>query len=141
MIGKAEWFCPRKFGWGLGIKTKEGWLYIIGAVALLAAASSLLPAEYRGAATLAIAALLAIDVLSLMPKVYSKLDEREERHQLMAERNASFAAVALLVAYGLWLGLTLPASQLEGQLLPIAGIAVAMAAVKGATLLYAERER
>jgi len=73
--------------------------------------------------------------------VYSKLDEREQKHQLMAERNASFAAVAGLVAYGAYLGATLPAAQLEQQILPIACVLLAMAIVKGATLMYAEKKQ
>lgn len=140
VIGKPEWFCARKFGWGVGIKTKEGWLYILGIIAVVAAATYLLPLEYRLPATFAIVAVLVLDVLAMMPKVYAKLDEREQRHQLVAERNASFTAVAGLVAYGAYLGITLPASQLEQQILPIAGIAVAMALVKGATLLYVEKK-
>ena len=27
MFGKAEWFAPKKFGWGLTPVTKEGWIY------------------------------------------------------------------------------------------------------------------
>lgn len=140
MIGKPEWFCARKFGWGLGIKTKEGWFYILGVIAVLMAATYLLPAQYRLPATMAIVAVLVVDVLSIMPKVYSKLDEREQRHQLIAERNASFVAVAGIIAYAFYLSFTLPAGQLEQQLLPLVGIVLAMALAKGATLMYVEEK-
>lgn len=141
MIGKPEWFCARKFGWGLGIRTKEGWAYIILAVLVIAGVSFLpLDAGMKMVAVGGLVALLVLDVLTIMPKVYSKLDEREQRHQLVAERNASFVAVAGVIGYALYLSATLPAGALEAQLFPLIGIAVAMAVAKGATLLYMEQK-
>jgi hypothetical protein len=142
MIGKPEWFSPRKFGWGLGIRTREGWMYIAAVVILMFAAMQLpIGAGLKAVAATAIAALLALDVLTIMPAVYAKLDEREQMHQLVAERNASFVAIAGIVAYALYTTMTLPIRQAEGQLLPLIGLAVVMAIAKGATLLYMEKER
>ena len=142
MIGKAEWFSPRKFGWGLGIKKAEGIVYIgIFILAVVAIGMSGLDNSLKGILSAAVIGLLMLDVLDIMRKVYSKLDEREQRHQLVAERNAAFVAVAGLVAYGFYLGFTLPPAQLESHLLPLIGVGLAMAAVKGATLLYMEREK
>lgn len=141
MIGKPEWFCARKFGWGLGVKTKEGWAYIaIAALAAIGATMLPLDANAKIAAAGAVVAILVLDVLTIMPKVYSKLDEREQRHQLVAERSASFVAVAGIIGYALYLSATLPKSAMEQQLLPLIGIAVAMAMAKGATLMYMEQK-
>ncbi|MFA6489805.1 MAG: hypothetical protein WCT52_03925 [Candidatus Micrarchaeia archaeon] len=142
MIGKAEWFCPRKFGWGLGIKKVEGIVYTgVFILAVVAIGMSGLDNSLKGILSAVVIGILTLDILDIMRKVYSKLDEREQRHQLVAERNAALVAIFGLVAYGLYLGFTLPPAQLEAQLLPLVGVAVAMAAVKGATLLYMEREK
>jgi len=141
MIGNPDWFCPRKFGWGLGVNSAGGIVYI-GAIIVLIGAVWNLPIEVNQRAILStiIIGLVVVDTLDIMRKVYSKLDEREKRHQLEAERNASFVAVAGMVAYGLYLGFTLAPEQVTSQLMPLVGIAVAMAAAKGATLLYLEKE-
>lgn len=142
MIGKPEWFSPRKFGWGLGVKKWEGIAYIGVLIALvLAAWHSPLDATLRAALSTVLIGLFALDFIDIMNKVYGKLDERERKHQLIAERNAGFVAVAGLIAYGLYLGFTLPPSELESRLFPLIGIALAMALAKGATLLYMEREK
>ena len=143
MIGKAEWFSPRKFGWGLGLRTKESVAYVAIAVALVIGASSLpLPVEQRFAIAIAIGALLLADFLHIMLQVYSKLDEREQKHQAAAERNAAFVAVACIAAYLAFVA----ASSAEGpqalqeKLLPPIAVLVAMSIAKGATLLYLERK-
>jgi len=142
MIGNPDWFCPRKFGWGLGVKSAGGIAYILAIVVLIGAAWNLsIDVGQRAIVSTVIIALVVIDTLDIMRTVYSKLDEREKRHQLESERNASFVAVAGMVAYGLYLGFTLAPEQLNAQLMPLVGIAVAMAAAKGATLIYLEKER
>lgn len=142
MIGKPDWFCPRKFGWGLGVKKIEGIAYIAAIIAVVWAIwASSLDSSLKAILSTAIIGLVTIDFLDVMRKVYSRLDEREQKHQLVAERNAGFVAVAGLIAYGLYLGFTLPPSQLEGQLFPLIGVALAMAAAKGLTLIYLEKAR
>jgi len=142
VIANPKWFCPRKFGWGLGVNSAGGIAYIAAIVILIGIAWNL-PIELgqRAIVSTVIIALVVIDTLDVMRTVYSQLDEREKRHQLEAERNASFVAVAGLVAYGLYLGFTLAPEQINMQLMPLMGIALAMAAAKGATLLYLEKER
>ncbi len=142
MIGKAEWFSPRKFGWGLGIKKVEGIVYTgVFILAVAAISMSGLDNATKGILSAVIIGLFTLDILDIMRQVYSKLDEREQKHQLVAERNAGNVAVAGLVAYGLYLGFTLPPSQIEAQLFPLMGIALAMAAAKGITLMYMERKK
>ena len=142
MLGKPEWFCPRRFGWGLGVKKWEGIAYVAVIIAAVWAVwNSPLDITLKAILSTLVIAIFAIDFLDIMRKVYSKLDEREQKHQLVAERNAGFVAVAGLVAYGLYLGFTLPPAQIGQSILPLVGIGVAMAAAKGATLLYLEREK
>ncbi len=142
MIGKPEWFAPRKFGWGLGLRTKKGVAYIVVAAALVSFAFSLpLPLEQRTLLAGCILAVFLADVLHIMTSVYSKLDEREQRHQAMAERNSSFSAVAVLAAYIVYLALTSEQNAVgmqEKLAVPIT-VLLAMALAKGTTLIYLEK--
>ncbi len=140
MIANPKWFCPRKFGWGLGIKEWQGIAYIAIALAIVAGINILPVAlDYKLALSGIVIAILVIDILHIMVQVYSKLDEREQMHQALAERNASFVAVVGLVAYGFYEAFTLSPVVLTGALLPLILIGLGMAAAKGFTLLYLER--
>ncbi|MBU1854813.1 MAG: hypothetical protein KKF89_03765 [Nanoarchaeota archaeon] len=98
MIGKPEWFTYRILGWGLRPKTKEGWLYILVAV-LIALGISVLPiSETMKTITLFIfVGLILVDVLHIMTLIGKHHDEREKIHQLIIERNCSFAAIVTIV--------------------------------------------
>jgi hypothetical protein len=142
MIGKAEWFCPRKFGWGLGVKKIEGFIYVV-AIIVLATLVGFLPIaqEYRLGIIAALIAFVLIDVLHIMTKVYAKLDEREQAHQAMAERNAAFVAVVGLVAYAGYISLTsMGSATLDPMLVVPIAILLLMSLAKGATLIYLERK-
>ena len=143
MIGKAEWFSPRKFGWGLGLKTKEGIIYIFGIALIISFVAALpLSLNLKLIAEGIVILLIVIDILDIMTKVYSKLDEREQKHQMIAERNASFVAVVCITAYIIYLVITtIPQTTalLDKISFPI-GIILAMAIVKGATLIYLEQK-
>jgi hypothetical protein len=99
MIGKPEWFTYRIFGWGLAPKTKEGWLYILIAIAI-AAGIALIPMEesYRIALIVGFIAILVMDVVHVMTQLSRTHDERENMHQLIIERNCSYAALGALIA-------------------------------------------
>lgn len=142
MIGKPEWFGTRRFGWGVSVRTNEGRAYVlvIGLLVAFLWASKLEPA-LKGGLLAGLFALIVLDILSVMRQVYSGLDEREQTHQLIAERNASFVGVAGLAALVVYLAFTLPAQEIVRQLPPVAAIVVAMALAKGVTLLYLEREK
>lgn len=144
MIGKPEWFTPKKFGWGLGIRRPEGIAYVI-VVALFYGAIFVSPLGngLKAAAAVVLSALIIADILHIMYSVYSHLDEREEKHQLVAERNASFTAVALITVYVVYVislaALTKSIQSLDALVLPIA-LLVAMSLAKGGTFLLLERE-
>ena len=144
MIGKPEWFMPRKFGWGLGIRSWQGVAYIAVWMAVVAAIGILpISLEIRcGLIGLVILVIFA-DTLNIMGKVYSKLDEREEKHQLVAERNAAFTAVAGIIVYlGYVVALGISRNQPPAmeQVGGLVAVLVAMSIVKGATLLKLERD-
>lgn len=144
MIGKPEWFSPRKFGWGLGIRKWQGIIYIIvvGFVLGMLFASPL-DSTLKIVAAVIITALVVADMLHIMYKVYSNLDEREERHQLVAERNASFTAIAVLLVYVLYLAIGAAVKETAPDLyslIPPMVILLAMALAKGGTLMLLERD-
>lgn len=108
MIAKHEWFNRRKYsGWGLSPKTWQGWVYILGFLAIVAGLQRL-PIEEMAKVrfTLLMVVLLLIDVFMAMAKV--KLDERESGIEALAERNASWTMVSTIA-------LTIIGSILLGQ--------------------------
>lgn len=141
MFGNPKWFSPRKFGWGLGVNTWQGIAYILVMLALLAIVN-VLPVEldYKLVLSGIVIAVFVIDILHIMMQVYSKLDERQQLHEALAERNASFVAIVGLVLYAFYVAMTIAPEMLEQYLIPLVGIALAMAAAKGFTLMYLERK-
>ena len=99
MIGKPEWFTYRIFGWGVRPKTKEGYIYILVWIAVIAAIAAL-PLEEMLRALLFVVALvvIVIDTMHIMMQLPKVHDERENLQQLIIERNCSFAAIFALVA-------------------------------------------
>ena len=98
MIGKSEWFTYRIFGWGLRPKTKEGWFYVIAILAIVGIMAVLpIPQNYKTIASGIVIGLALLDILHMMTGLDKHHDERERRHQLIIERNCSFAAIASLV--------------------------------------------
>jgi Kef-type K+ transport system membrane component KefB len=143
MIGKPGWFSARKFGWGLGVRTWQGVAYVMVVAFIYGALfASGIGAELKTGLAVVISVIIIADLLQIMYKVYSNLDEREERHQLVAERNASFTAIAAITVFILY---TVISTGTGGQpdfgslALPVA-VLVAMSLVKGVTLLLLERE-
>ena len=102
MIGHSEWFQRRKYGgWGLSPKTWQGWLYIVlvGGVAYILLQ---LPVADNIRYTLAYIylAIMCLDLLHIMATL--KKDEMEVKIEAFAERNASWAMIAVIavgVAY------------------------------------------
>ncbi len=150
MFGNPEWFCPRRFGWGLGVKKWQGIAYIAVVAFLISAIwASPIAKDVKMLASVIFLAVVVLDILDIMRTVYSKLDEREQKHQLIAERNASFVAVAALVAYvilSMLAEMPAPHTSFSWNLLwnpqwfVLMGLLVLMAAAKGITLLVLERE-
>jgi len=98
IIAKPEWFTRRKYGgWGVGIKTWQGAVYIAGMVISL-----IVMLQFTGQSTQAKLAVtgiwmtfLLIDIFDVMWKL--KLDEREKMHEAISERNAAWGMMIVLV--------------------------------------------
>jgi len=103
LIGKPEWFTYRKFGWGIAPKTWQGWVYV-AIVALVA--GFLVSITITSALKVWIFGILfgviMIDIIHIMTKLAKVHDERENHHQLIIERNCSFAAIAALFGVALY---------------------------------------
>lgn len=98
MIGKPEWFKRRKYGgWGIAPKTWQGWVYIAAVIVPFIIFNSLpfWSEKTRIIITLIWLAFLAIDVSHIMVKM--KKDERERLHEAIAERNALWIMMGILV--------------------------------------------
>lgn len=98
MIGKPQWFTYRIFGWGINPKTWQGWAYILISMLItgmitVAPVSDNLKMWIFG---IFIGAIF-LDVLHIMLQLQKYHDERENLHQLMIERNVSFAAVCAII--------------------------------------------
>jgi len=103
MIGRPEWFKYRIFGWGVAPKTWQGWIYV-AAVAIIigfttAAASALQLGPWIPGIFIA---LLVADIIHIMTQLSKHQDERENMHQLIIERNCSFAAIVALLSVAVW---------------------------------------
>ncbi len=150
MFGKPEWFTPRKFGWGLGVRSWQGFAYIAVIAFIISAVwASPIAKDAKMLASIIFLAVVALDFIDIMRTVYSRLDEREQKHQLIAERNASFVAVAALIAYVILSMLSnMPAKTTpfswdimwNPQWFVLMGLLVLMGVTKGVTLLVLERE-
>jgi len=103
MIGKAHWFKYRTFGWGVAPKTWQGWLYVGIAAFLLAGTMAI---GINDSAKMWIFAIImvifVVDVLVIMTQLPKVTDERENFHQLIIERNCSFAAIVALLAIAIY---------------------------------------
>ena len=99
MIGKPHWFKYRTFGWGVNPKTWQGWVYVAVAAFLLAGTLSMGIVDSTKMWIFAIIiTIFVVDVLIIMTKLPKVSDERENYHQLVIERNCSFAAIVALLA-------------------------------------------
>jgi len=97
IIAKPEWFTRRKYGgWGLGIKTWQGAVYIAAMMAALIALIQLAgeSVETKLLVTGVWMVFLLVDVFDVMWKL--KKDERERMHEAIAERNAAWGMMIVL---------------------------------------------
>ena len=141
MIGKKEWFKRRKYGgWGYHPKTWQGWAYVaaifIPFIAIQSIAS--LSNGIRMKITLLWLAIVLIDGLSIM--VGLKKDEREEKIEAIAERNAAWTMVVVL-ALGVLYEATTSALMQSFYVDPFLVVALfAGLIVKTASNVYLERK-
>lgn len=96
MIARQEWFTRRKYtGWGLSPKTWQGWVYVLGFVAIVMGIQAVaLEDIWKTRITLVLVVWLLIDVFTAMASI--KLDERERENEAIAERNASWTMVSTI---------------------------------------------
>ncbi len=107
MIGKPEWFKIRRFGgWGITPDSWQGWVYLAFIIFpfVLFQALPFWSEEVRGVITAVWMVFLLIDVTDIMIRL--RKDEREKIEEAIAERNAAWAMVTVLVSFLLYRMLT-----------------------------------
>jgi hypothetical protein len=141
MIGKPQWFKYRIFGWGLAPKTWQGWLY--GAIwFIVIVASSILTTGSASQPWVVgvLIGILILDVIHIMFQMPKVNDERENYHQLIIERNCSFAAIIALICVAIYQAYQNRALMINNGAVPfdisIAIVLGAMLAAKIGSTIY-----
>jgi len=99
MFGKPEWFKYRSTGWGIAPNTWQGWAYLaVFAAVFIALMTSHASESVRQMLAGFLAALLLADSAAIWVLLGRHQDERTRLHQLIIERNCSFAAVLSVIA-------------------------------------------
>ncbi len=129
MVGKAKWFTRRRYtGWGLMPKTWQGLVYIMAIAGVIAFIQALKIAENLKLIFTAVwVILILVDVLHVMASM--KLDEREQKIEAIAERNAAWAmiaSIAISILYVTTVGKELTGTELMPALIfpLVAGVIV-----------------
>ena len=99
MIGNPKWFYIRKYtGWGLTPSCWQGWLYVIMFIIPIAIIDSIsFDSHFKSVFIGAWTVLLLIDVFHMMTQI--KKDERERLHEAIADRNALWFMIFVLIIY------------------------------------------
>ena len=141
MIGKPQWFKRRKYsGWGVFPATWQGWVYI-AVVALpifLIQTLSFLDDQTKNIIFFVWAAVFCADLIDIMIRM--PRDERERVHEAVAERNALWVMIAVLVAgvaYQVASGIVTKSAEVDPVI--IAALIGAVAA-KAITNIYLDRK-
>jgi len=97
MIGNSKWFNPRKYtGWGLTPNCWQGWTYILVIVIPMIIVNEFtFNNNFRNIFSIIWIALILIDVIHMMSRV--RKDERERLHEALADRNALWFMMFVLV--------------------------------------------
>jgi hypothetical protein len=141
IIAKPEWFTIRKYtGWGVGIRTWQGAVYIAGMCITLPIL--LLLFSWSTEAMIIVtgiwASFLLVDMVDVLWKM--KKDEREVMHEAIAERNAAWGMMLVLVI-GLLVELLYYSLQQKIYFDPVIVIALAVGViVKSVTNYKLDRE-
>jgi len=99
MIGNPKWFNVRKYtGWGLTPNCWQGWLYIIIFIAPIAILNSIsVDQNIKNIFTSVWIGLFLVDVFHMMTQI--KKDERERLHEAIADRNALWFIILVLIVW------------------------------------------
>lgn len=101
MLGNPKWFKRRKYtGWGLTPATWQGWLYVGILICSVFCVSLLtiwlkLQTPYQIGIILSMIAFIIVDTTDIAMKIGK--DERETAHEALAERNAAWVMVIVLI--------------------------------------------
>jgi len=97
MIGNPKWFNIRKYtGWGLTPNCWQGWVYILVFISLVTIISSLpIALNLKNIFTGVLVILLLMDTFHMMSQI--KKDERERLHEAIADRNALWFIIFVLL--------------------------------------------
>lgn len=139
MIAKAKWFNRRKYtGWGLEPKTWQGFLYVGVLVTVLVLIQSLpLEAGWKIGLSVGGVVFILVDVLQALASI--KLDEREQKMETMAERNASWTMVTAL-AFSIIYLTTLGNNMVGSELIPLVVLPIILGMIaKGVTYYVLEK--
>ena len=140
IIARPKWFGRRKYGgWGVSIKPWQGALYLASKIMLILLIQ-LLPLEAieRLYVTGAWQLFVFIDMFDVMWKV--QRDEREYIHEAIAERNAAWAMMPILVV-GMFIELILSSLRGEPRVNPFIALAlIAGVVAKSVTNYRLEKE-
>ena len=140
MIGKPQWFARRKYtGWGFTPNTWQGWVYLLIIIIPFVLLQSL-PFNEVLKLTLGIiwAVIFIADFIDIM--IHLKKDERDRLHEALAERNALWVIIAVLI---IGIGLQAAATAILGtvRIDPIILFAlIAGVIAKAITNLYLSRK-
>lgn len=101
MIGNPKWFGVRKYtGWGLTPNCWQGWAYIFAFIIPIAIINTLpLNQILMNIFTSILVGLLIIDIVHIMSLI--KKDERERLHEAIADRNALWFIIFVLLIWAL----------------------------------------
>lgn len=99
MIGNPKWFQRRKYsGWGLTPATWQGWAYILVIILPVVIMNQIqVGKNIQTFLLFSWIGIFCIDIIDIM--IHLKKDEREQMHEALAERNASWTMIAIL-AFG-----------------------------------------
>lgn len=141
MIGRSEWFSRRKYlGWGLMPRTWQGVLYVVVFVLPLVLIPQYHLFGQAGAYLMTLWLVLFIaDIGHMMLSV--PRDERERMHEAIAERNALWAMLTILiVGAGLQATGQLAGINIQGIDPAIVAALIGALVVKAASNVYMDRK-
>lgn len=99
LIARPEWFGRRKYsGWGVSIRSWQGGVYVGVVIGLVVLFSALVDVT-NGYSLYAAGGMFLIFIIEMLyVMTHLDLDERERMHEAIAERNALWGMMIVLIA-------------------------------------------
>jgi hypothetical protein len=99
LFARPEWFGRRKYtGWGVSIRTWQGGVYVGAMISLVVLLSALVDITHGYSLYVAGIVFLIFIIEMLYVMTHLNLDERERMHEAIAERNALWGIMMVLIA-------------------------------------------